>query len=92
MNSTANGRVAPGQLDSFGVPPFDGYPYLVTRIGHSALRHVALLPADWSRERLVDLARRQRDANRLDTCAVLGRHDVHLTMVMYTRMFSEMFT
>jgi len=46
MTSTANGRVVPGQLESFGVPPFDGYPYLVTRIGHSALRHVALLPAD----------------------------------------------
>jgi len=76
MTSTANGRVVPGQLESFGVPPFDGYPYLVTRIGHSALRHLALLPADWSRERLVDLARRQRDANRLDTCVVLGRHDV----------------
>jgi hypothetical protein len=75
MTSQANGRVMPGQLASFGVPPFDGYPYLVTRIGHSALRHVALLPADWSRERLVDLARRQRDANRLDTCVVLGRHD-----------------
>jgi hypothetical protein len=75
MTSTANGRVVPGQLESLGVPPFDGYPYLVTRIGHSALRHVALLPADWSRERLVDLARRQRDANRLDTCAVLGQHD-----------------
>jgi len=75
MTSTENGRVVPGQLESFGVPPFDGYPYLVTRIGHSVLRHVALLPGDWSRERLVDLARRQRDANRLDTCVVLGRHD-----------------
>jgi hypothetical protein len=79
MTSTANGRVASGQLDAcgvpFGVPPFDGYPYLVTRIGHSALRHVALLPADWSRERLVDLARRQRDANQLDACVVLGRRD-----------------
>jgi hypothetical protein len=75
MTSIANGRVVPGQLESFGVPPFDGYPYLVTRIGHSALRHVALLPADWSRERLVDLARRQRHANQLDTCVVLGRRD-----------------
>lgn len=75
MSSHANGRVVPGQLDSFGVPPFDGYPYLVTRIGHSPLRHVALLPADWSRERSVDLARRQRDANRLDTCVLLGRRD-----------------
>jgi len=75
MTSHANGGAMPCQLESFGVPPFDGYPYLVTRIGHSALRHLALLPADWPRERLVDLARRQRDANRLDTCVVLGRGD-----------------
>jgi hypothetical protein len=75
MTSTANGRVVPGQLDSFGVPPFDGYPYLVTRIGHSPLRHILVLPADWTRERLVDLARRQRDANRLDTCLAVGRRD-----------------
>jgi len=53
-------------------PPFDGYPYLVTRIGHSALRHFAVLPTDWSAERLVSLTRRQALANRLDTCLVLG--------------------
>lgn len=52
--------------------PFDGYPYLVTRIGHSALRHMAVLPADWPRERLLDLARRQAEANRLETCLCLG--------------------
>ena len=53
--------------------PFDGYPYLVTRIGHTALRHITLLPADWPRARLTELTRRQRDANRLDTCLALGR-------------------
>lgn len=52
--------------------PFDGYPYLVTRIGHSALRHLAVLPADWSRGRLLDVARRQATANRLETCLCLG--------------------
>ena len=52
--------------------PFPGYPYLVTRIGHSALRHITLLPADWPRARVVELARHQRDANRLDTCLALG--------------------
>jgi len=51
---------------------FDGYPYLVTRIGHSALRHLAVLPATWPQERLVGLTRRQALANRLDTCLVLG--------------------
>jgi len=75
MTTHANGRVLPGQLESFDGPRFDGHPYLVTRIGHSALRHIALLPADWPRDRLVDLARRQRDANRLDTCLVLGLRD-----------------
>jgi hypothetical protein len=54
------------------VPPFDGYPYLVTRIGRTALRHIALVPADWPRERLVDLTRRQAEANRLETCLCLG--------------------
>ena len=53
-------------------PPFDGYPYLVTRIGQSALRHIAILPPTWSPERLLDLTRRQALANRLDTCLALG--------------------
>ncbi len=57
------------------VPPFDGYPYLVTRIGHSALRHMAILPATWSPERLLGLTRRQALANRFDTCLVLGPGD-----------------
>jgi len=29
--------------------PFDGYPYLVARIGRTQLRHITLLPADWPR-------------------------------------------
>src|SRR3990172_6929494 len=55
--------------------PFDGYPYLVTRIGRSALRHMAVLPADWPRGRLLELARRQAEANRLETCLCLGPTD-----------------
>jgi hypothetical protein len=55
--------------------PFDGYPYLVTRIGRAPLRHLALVPADWPRERLVDLARRQALANQLPTCLCLGPAD-----------------
>ena len=57
------------------VPAFDGYPYLVTRIGNSALRHIAVLPATWPRERLLDLARRQVAANRIDTCLALAAGD-----------------
>jgi hypothetical protein len=52
--------------------PFDGYPYLVTRIGHSALRSIELLPADWPRERLIQLTRRQATANQLQTCLCVG--------------------
>jgi hypothetical protein len=51
---------------------FDGYPYLVTRIGRTALRNMVVLPADWSRERLLELTRRQADANQLETCLCLG--------------------
>ena len=53
-------------------PTFTGFPYLLTRIGHTPLRHIELLPADWSRERLLGVARRQRDANRLDACLCLS--------------------
>lgn len=55
--------------------PFDGYPYLVTRIGRTALRNVAILPADWSRERTVDVARKQASINQLETCVCLGPID-----------------
>ena len=56
-------------------PPFRGYPYLVTRIGHSALRHLAVVPGDWPRDRLVDLTNRQALANQLETCVCLGPAD-----------------
>ncbi len=52
--------------------PFGGYPYLVTQIGHSAMHHMAVLPADWPRGRLFDLARSQAKANRLETCLCIG--------------------
>ena len=56
-------------------PAFDGFPYLVTRIGHTDLRNVAILPAAWPRQRLVDLARRQAAANQLETCVCIGPAD-----------------
>lgn len=63
------------------LPTFQGFPYLLTRIGHTPLRHVALLPAEWSREKLLDVARRQRDANRLDGCLCLSMEEgVHLSL------------
>lgn len=43
----------------------------VTRIGHAALRHIAVLPPGWTAERLLAVARAQAAANRLDTCLAL---------------------
>ena len=54
---------------------FDGYPYLISRIGRCALRHIALLPADWPRERHIALARTQAAANRLETAACFDNED-----------------
>ena len=56
-------------------PRFEGYPYLVSRIGRSAMRHIALLPQDWPRERIIALARDQAEANRLETIACFGPGD-----------------
>lgn len=64
---------------SFGtvvLPVFDGYPYLISRIGHTPLRHIALVPADLPRERIIDLARAQASANRFDAAACLAIDDV----------------
>ena len=54
---------------------FDGYPNLVTKVGTRALRHVMVLPADRSRDGLVELATRQARANGLPTALVLGPTD-----------------
>lgn len=54
------------------IPAFDGYPYLITRIGHTALRHITPLPADWPRDRLLDVACRQVAANQLEACLCLA--------------------
>ena len=66
---------AVGTAAVVGPTPFDGYPYLVTRIGRTALRHFTVVPAEWSRDRLVDLLCRQAEANQLETCLCLGPVD-----------------
>lgn len=58
-----------------GPPAFDGYPYLATRIGACALRHLAVVPGDWARDRLVDLCSRQAATNQMPTCLVVGPAD-----------------
>ncbi len=63
----------PGTIgDETVLTPFDGYPYLMIRIGHTALRSVSLLPADWPRHRLENLAARQVAANQLEACLCLA--------------------
>jgi hypothetical protein len=66
---------APMPRGAIQPPRFEGYPYLISRIGKSALRHIALLPADWSRERIFATARAQAEANRFETAACFGPDD-----------------
>lgn len=56
-----------------GLPLFTGFPYLLTRVV-DALRHIILLPEPWTgrTEELLDVARRQARANRLETALVLA--------------------
>ena len=56
--------------EALGLAQFDGFPYLVTRLV-PALYHVTLLPADAPEDALLRIARRQLEANRLDTCVAL---------------------
>ncbi len=53
------------------IPLFDGFPYLITRVS-PALYHIMLLPARTPSE-CQKLLIRQVEANRLETCLVLGR-------------------
>jgi hypothetical protein len=57
-------------VDGLAIPPFDGYPYLLTQVvpGH---RHLILLPRDLPSPTLRELARIQVRANRLPTALVL---------------------
>jgi hypothetical protein len=71
--------LSPGPVDQ--TEAFDGFPYLVTRIGRTPLRHVVLLPADWSRGHLLEVARQQAIANQLETCLCQGPADaVYVTV------------
>ena len=63
-NDLPRRKPAPGPRNAFLPPRFDGYPYLVSRIGRSALRHIVLVPADWPRDRIVATARAMAEANR----------------------------
>jgi hypothetical protein len=54
---------------------FGGYPYLLSQIGRAGLVHIALLPSDWPRQRAIEAARTQADANRFETAVCFGRSD-----------------
>ena len=55
------------RIDIGKLPYFDGFPYLATRLA-SAVYHIRLLPAEWSRDALWDFALRQAGANGLPVC------------------------
>lgn len=52
------------------LPQYDGFPYLNTRVC-SALYHITLVPEGAPESTLLNLARAQVAANRLDVCLVL---------------------
>ena len=57
------------RIDIGKLPYFNGFPYLATRLA-SAVYHIRLLPAEWSRDALWDFALRQAGANGLPVCLV----------------------
>ncbi len=57
------------------MPVFDGFPYLVVRIAQTGMLDHTVLPADWPRERLIELAQRQSAANQLPVAACFGPVD-----------------
>lgn len=86
--STNAGRGrAPKRAAAALSPRFDGYPYLISRIGRSPLRHITLVPADWPRDRIVALARAQVDANRFETAACFGPRDAVVVAFDNARMW-----
>jgi hypothetical protein len=62
------------QLKALGLPAFESFPYLTTRVV-PALYHLALLPRSFEPELLRHIAQRQVAANKLQTCLVLGPDD-----------------
>ena len=56
--------VAAPRIDIAKLPYFNGFPYLATRLA-SAVYHIRLLPAEWSRDAQWDFALRQAGANGL---------------------------
>lgn len=62
----------PDSAETVRPPVFDGYPYLATWIGRTLLRNIAIVPADWPPDRLLDLTIRQAVTNGLDTRLCLG--------------------
>ena len=57
------------RVDIGKLPYFNGFPYLATRLA-SAVYHIRLLPAEWSRDAQWDFALRQAGANGLRVCLV----------------------
>lgn len=52
------------------IPPFDGFPYMVTLVVKS-LYHISVLPKDTELHVLIDITRSQVRANKLQSCLAL---------------------
>lgn len=60
------------------VPVFLGVPYLMTKLGSLPFRHITLLPSEHRRDELCELARRQCQANQLETQLHLSLDEIRL--------------
>ena len=64
-------KVTTQQLKALGLPAFESFPYLTTRVV-PVFYHLSLLPGSFEVELLRHIAQRQVAANKLQTCLVFG--------------------
>ena len=76
LASRAPARASSSSGEPGARAPFTGYPSLVARIGHTALRPITILPADWPTARLLAEARATAASTGLEVALVLGPADV----------------
>jgi hypothetical protein len=76
------------EVKALKLPAFKGFPYLTTRVVPS-LYHVALLPRSFEPNLLRHIARRQFEANRLQTCLVFSADDCYYYRIDGTEFRSD---
>ena len=65
-------ELLPDTFSTLNLPCFDGYPYLLVRLG-PAFFHLSVLPSDWPIGKLKELACSQAQMNDLPVCLALSR-------------------